>query len=267
MADDPPGDGQRHGFLGDARAEDRIFVAADAPHHIHAAGGRAQHVAGLAQDVVTGDVAVGVVDLLEVVQVQHHEAAGAFGQADVGLVKKAAVVVQAGDRVLLGQAGHAVRQVAGLLDLLDQAAGVALPCRLLGVGQRLVAVAHHPILPLAGVHKGVAGVHIHQRRLAQLGVPHPQAAVHQPHILGQRHLLAPLVHNVEAAAAGLLHFHLQGLLHPFAAEIEFMLSGPDQNAVRRQPVHRTGQRLRRAHDQVILPKLPGDLAKIHDTLR
>ena len=84
--------------------DDRELLAADAADDVRRADGGAQHVRHLEQQLVADAVAVHVVDLLEVVEVEHHERDGVVlrrraHELLAHAVVKRAVVVEAGERV------------------------------------------------------------------------------------------------------------------------------------------------------------------------
>ena len=93
--------GQARRVQVDLRQHGQELLAAVAPQQVGAAQALAQHRRALAQHGVAGQVAVGVVDLLEVVEVAEHHAQG--------------VLVAAGALELLGQpvVDHPVVELAG----------------------------------------------------------------------------------------------------------------------------------------------------------
>ena len=119
--------------------DDRELLAAHAGHQVHGPNGLCDGARHGTDDVVAGAMAVGVVDGLEVVDVQHQQQGGLAGAGDaVDLAGQghleAAAVDEAGQRVLAGQVaqrvqhalqpggavGHRIRkQCTGLLQQLQ----------------------------------------------------------------------------------------------------------------------------------------------------
>ena len=86
------------------RDDHRELLAADPADGVRAADGRAQMVGELGEDPVADAVPVDVVDALEVVDVEHHDADGLVGrrrarQLAAEALVEVAVVVEAGERV------------------------------------------------------------------------------------------------------------------------------------------------------------------------
>ncbi len=113
----PPNDAQSFGLLAQrfgtrhgggqvhvGHQQQKLFTAVAAHHIGHACRG-AQHVGGLAQNLVTGQVAMFVVDAFEMVYVEHHDGqrrvfVPATGQAAFKGRCQVVSVVQAGQRVV-----------------------------------------------------------------------------------------------------------------------------------------------------------------------
>ena len=88
-----------------AGKHDRELIAADPRQRVGLAGAAAQHGGDLGEDAVPGRVAEGVVDLLEVVEVEHQQRPGdavavAARQLGPQVFLEAAPVLQPGERVL-----------------------------------------------------------------------------------------------------------------------------------------------------------------------
>ncbi len=94
--------------LGARRQHDRELVAAEAGERVGGAQPRAERIGDARKDHVAGDVAEAVVDLLEPVEVEHHDRArraAAPSDRDLAgeLVGEPAAVEEAGERVLVGE--------------------------------------------------------------------------------------------------------------------------------------------------------------------
>ena len=98
----------------------REFITAQPRHHVRIAHAMAQHAGHRPQHGIAGQMAPGVVDRLEAVQIDVHQRGGLAGALDAGdrllqVHLEAAAVAQLGQRVDLGQvAGFALaRTLAG----------------------------------------------------------------------------------------------------------------------------------------------------------
>jgi hypothetical protein len=112
-------------LVGDVRDQDREFVSAQAREYLIAAHLPADLAGHPDQHRVAGAVAEGIVDVLEIVQVEEQQgdarivALGVRDHARKLLVEPVAVI-EAGQRIALGQVDQLVRGLALARDVLEQ---------------------------------------------------------------------------------------------------------------------------------------------------
>ena len=153
-------------LVGDVGSEDRELVAAQ-PREQLVAAHLGRHFAGHPdQQGVAGAVAEGVVDVLELVEVeeqQRHASAPPLsaGQHAGQLLLEAVPVVQPGERIALGQIQDLIGRLALARDVLEQpeVADQLVGC----VAHRIAAARDEPSVAHLDLHRG--------RRVAVLGQP------------------------------------------------------------------------------------------------
>ena len=118
------GNAGRHHRAIDFRKHDDKFVTAQASHQIAGANGFTQAQSHFFQDLIANMVAEGVVDVLEVVEVNHHQCqAATFALANaqtlcqLRLERKA--VRQLGERVVVSQVGEAISRLFAGADVVE----------------------------------------------------------------------------------------------------------------------------------------------------
>ena len=109
---------------GDVEDERGELVAAEAADHVGRAQAPPQHLGGRAQHLVAGQVAGGVVDELEVVEVEHEQGsvlapAVHASQLAVQPVHEPPPVEQPGERVVVGEQAQLALGLLAVADVLD----------------------------------------------------------------------------------------------------------------------------------------------------
>ena len=149
------------------------LVAAEARHHVGQPHPRLQHLAELAQQLVAGHVAAGVVDHLEAVEVHEQHGVGRAGgvrQLERVLQPRLelAAVLQAGERIVARVVGQLLGEGVGRRDVGQRA--LVEQHAVVGVAHRARVLQHHELAAVLALQQ-------------QLGVAHLAVLGHRLHPL------------------------------------------------------------------------------------
>ena len=245
-------------------AQQHELITTHAADQIVRTHGRHEQLGKPFEHVVARQMAVVVVDGLEIVHVHHEDPGIVLVQIGVDALQ-GAEIDQAGQAVPLSKAGQIFNGLLGALDLLGEGSGVIFSLHLLRVRDGLVQMQDLPLALHLFVQDGEAAVHVHMD-LALFAFPQDvQPAVDQTALVIHHLLGAPEIPEMKLDAAPVrqVRLHRPGKL--LQVPVKLVAAGADDRAVR----SKAGQAVEGACvavGQISRPDFFCTLAKVHEVL-